>query len=106
MTSKEPWSPMEPWRPHPGALVQIWDYQWERKERGTLEPRISGHGLVGYVVKKTGGSNTYEDNSPGPIFEVICFNDEHESTRHNVWYGWLREIKKTSDIKKVVDNHE
>lgn len=96
----------EPWRPHPGALVQIWDHQWERKEHNELEPRIGGHGLVGYVVKKAGGTNSYEDNSPGPIFEVICFSGEYESSRHTVWHGWLREIKKTSDIKKVLDKND
>ncbi len=91
----------EPWRPHPGALVQIWDHT--SADDTDHSPRISGHGRVGYVVKKTGGTDNYDPLSAGPIFEVICFSGENDPTRHNVWYGWLREITKTSDIKKVVD---
>ena len=92
----------EPWRPRPGALVQIWDYT-NSSDDTCIAPRIAGHGSVGYVVKRSGGTDSYDPLSAGPIFEVICFNNENGSERHNVWHGWLREIKKTSDIKKVVD---
>ena len=96
------------WRPTPGSLVQIWDYQYERRDRlGEFDnPRIAGHGLVGYVVKRSGGTDGYDPDAPGPIFEVITFESEMESSRHNVWHGWLREIKKTSDIKKVLDKKQ
>ena len=93
----------ETWRPHPGALVQIWDYA---HHKDLQDPCIVGHGLVGYVVKQSGGTNIYSSDSPGPIFEVIVFDGENESARHNVWHGWLREIKKTSDIKKLIDNDD
>lgn len=88
------------WRPKPGALVQIWDYQHAGNENDSC---IVAHGKVGYVVKRTGGTDGYLSDSSGPIFEVICFDGEYESTRHDVWHGWLREIKKSSDIKKVID---
>ena len=83
----------KPWRPSPGALVQIWDHQ-NTHNAG----RIDGHGKVGYVVKQTP-----DIIGDGPIFEVIVFHDEMASARYHVWYGWLREIKKTSDIKIVLD---
>ena len=88
----------QPWRPKPGALVQIWDHSAEREP---AEMPIVGHGEVGYIVRRSGGDEL-EKTSSGPIFEVICFN-KSETTRHHVWHGWLREINKTSDIKKIND---
>tara|TARA_B100000214_G_scaffold231717_1_gene169041 strand:+ start:1137 stop:1406 length:270 start_codon:yes stop_codon:yes gene_type:complete len=85
----------EPWRPKPGALVQIWDHSAEKEP---AELPIVGHGEVGYVVRRS----SMELTPDGPIFEVICFG-ESETTRHHVWHGWLREINKTSDIKKIND---
>ena len=91
----------EPWRPHPGAMVQIWDYiDHPDDEFGN---RLHGHGSVGYVVKRSGGTDNYHPEAPGPIFKVIVFNKGGEPTTHDVWHGWLRQIKKSSDIKKVVD---
>ena len=91
----------EVWRPKPGAMVQIWDYT--DKTGCEFVTRIAGHGSIGYVVKRTGGTDNYHPTAAGPIFEVIVFNKLGEPTKHNVWHGWLREIKKSSDIKKVVD---
>lgn len=91
----------EPWRPHPGALVQIWDHS--RHYDPMLQSRIAGHGQIGYVVKQSGGTNSYDPSSTGPIFEVIVFNGTDQPIRHHVNYCWLFEIKKSSDIKKVVD---
>ena len=88
----------EPWRPHPGALVQIWDNT--DKDECEFGTRITGHGQVGYVVKQSGGTDSYDPLSSGPIFEVIVFGDS-QPIRHHVNYCWLREIKKSSDIKKV-----
>lgn len=93
----------EPWRPHPGALVQIWDYQYERGQ-DKLNSFISGHGSVGYVVRQSGGDKSdqaYSTIADGPVFEVICFGDNGSSSRYDVWHGWLREIKRSSDIKKL-----
>lgn len=87
------------WRPKPGAMVQIWDYSRNDPEFNT---RIAGHGQVGYVVKQSGGTDSYDPLSTGPVFEVIVFGDS-QPVRHHVNYCWLREIKKSSDIKKVVD---
>ena len=87
------------WRPKPGSLVQIWDYTDKHPE---FANRIAGHGQVGYVVKQSGGTDSYDPQSTGPVFEVIVFGDA-EPIRHHVNHCWLREIKKSSDIKKVVD---
>ena len=80
------------WRPKPGELVQIWDYQ-NGPDHGA---KINGHGLVGYVVKKAATG----ENFSADIWKVICFGDD-EGIVHNVWHGWLRPINKSSDIKKV-----
>ena len=82
----------DPWRPRPGELVQIWDYQ--DGESNHLSMKIQGHGNVGYVVKLVNSS------SNGDVWKVICFGDS-EGITHNVWHGWLRPINKSSDIKKV-----
>ena len=91
----------EPWRPRPGALVQIWDYT----EKDEFDTYIRGHGSIGYVVRQSGGTDNTGPMSTGPIFEVIVFGDS-QPIRHHVNYCWLREIKKTSDIKKVVDKND
>ena len=89
----------EPWRPHPGALVQIWDHT----PVSDIAGKIEAHGQVGYIVRQSGGTDNTDPLATGPIFEVIVFGGEMESTRHHVNHCWLREIKKTSDIKKVID---
>ena len=91
----------EPWRPKPGEIVQIWDYT--DKDDPDLARRIRGHGQVGYIVKQSGGTDDTGPMATGPIFEVIVFGGEMESVRHHVNQCWLREIKKSSDIKKIID---
>ena len=91
----------EPWRPKPGEIVQIWDYT--DKSDCEFGNRIRGHGQVGYVVRQSGGTDDTGPMATGPIFEVIVFGGEMESVRHHVNQCWLREIKKSSDIKKIVD---
>ena len=81
----------EPWRPKAGELVQIWDHLGV-KEADLASGWIQGHGKVGYVVKR------YSDHPD--IWKVVCFGDEG-GVYHDVWYGWLRPINKTTDIKKV-----
>ena len=90
----------QPYRPKPGQMVQIWDYT-DRSER-EFDRRIVGHGQVGYVVRQSGGTDSYDPLSTGPVFEVIVFG-ESQPIRHHVNHCWLREIRKSSDIKKVVD---
>ena len=90
----------EPWRPKPGSMVQIWDHT--DKDDCEFNRRIVGHGQVGYVVRQSGGTDNTGPMATGPIFEVIVFGDP-EPVRHHVNQCWLREIKKSSDIKKVVD---
>ena len=90
----------EPWRPKPGSMVQIWDHT--DKDDCEFNRRIVGHGQVGYVVRQSGGTDNTGPMATGPIFEVIVFADP-EPVRHHVNQCWLREIKKSSDIKKVVD---
>ena len=90
----------EPWRPKPGAMVQIWDHT--EKSDCEFGNRIVGHGQVGYVVRQSGGTDYSGPMATGPIFEVIVFGDS-QPIRHHVNCCWLREIKKSSDIKKVVD---
>lgn len=90
----------EPWRPKPGSMVQIWDNS--NIDQCEFNRRIVGHGQVGYVVKQSGGTDSYDPLSTGPVFEVIVFG-ETQPVRHHVNHCWLREIKKSSDIKKVVD---
>ena len=85
----------EPWRPKPGELVQIWDYQDEEPNR--LNTKIRGHGDVGYVVKLVNSS------SNGDVWKVICFGDD-EGVYHNVWHGWLKPVNKLSDIREVKDD--
>ena len=92
----------EPWRPHPGALVQIWDHSDISDEYSS---HIRGHGQVGYVVRQSGGTTNDGPMATGPIFEVIVFG-ESQPIRHHVNHCWLREIKKSSDIKKVVDKND
>ena len=82
----------DPWRPRPGELVQIWDYQ--DGDSNHLSAKIHGHGSVGYVIKLVNSS------SNGDVWRVICFGDD-EGVVHNVWHGWLHPVNKSSDIKKV-----
>ena len=93
----------ELWRPRPGSLVQIWDYT--DKSESEFDRHIRGHGQVGYVVRQSGGTDNSGPMATGPIFEVIIFG-ESGTIRHHVNQCWLREIKKTSDIKKVVDKND
>ena len=86
----------DPWRPKPGELVQIWDHT-----NTVLASKITGHGKVGYVIKKSGVSSS---NKPfaDDIWKVICFGDD-DSLCHDVWHGWLRPVNKSSDIREVKD---
>ena len=60
----------EPWRPKPGELVQIWDYQNETSDPNA---KIAGHGMVGYVIKKA--STGTGENFSADIWKIICFGD-------------------------------
>ncbi len=85
---------MSDWTPRPGELVQIWDHAYENDE----ELRVTGHGLLGYVVGES------KQNPHVGAYRIICFGQKDDPTVGtiiDVNVDWLHQVNKSSDVKKI-----
>jgi hypothetical protein len=80
-------------KPNIGALVQIWD----SCRTTPASHQLFLHGRMGLVV----GYGKPDPNPASSVARIVCFGDCFFSEPVEfVHHGWLRVIKKPSDIKK------
>ena len=69
--------PLEPRRPIPGDLIQIWDHMAVRNDDPMLDLlRIHGHGLHGIVIGET-TKKQKPGIEEGNVFRVLTMEGEH-----------------------------